>query len=653
MADQERCSATLQEFLRYAEQPPDEANPAPQHILVPYLTAVFNATFSAGAIPESWQTSLVTPIFKRGDKGDPTSYRPIAVGEPLARLYAAILNSRLVCFTESNSLRSDTQAGFRPKLSTVHQFFALQHVIDKRRHRKQPLYCCFIDLKSAYDKVQRPLLWQVLQRLGLHGSMLAAVQSLYSSCKLAVKIHSRAGSSVSPAVGLRQGCPLSPTLFGLFIDGLHAFLQQQVPGAGVHMPSLLASDLEYADDIMLIATSPQQLQQLIDATHNYCQQMGMQVSSSKTEVMAFTFATSVAVDAAQQWTCDGQPLKKVDSFKYLGLHIHSSGDIQHTISHLQPRAAGAWAVVQKKHKQLGVVDSVNLKLKLHGAIMPPTLCYGSEIWGLYGSRTARTERAKLERCYERQLRQICGVRQSVPAHVVLAELGAQPLHFRWWRQTLHFWSKLREASDRNFHKRVLLDNIHDAVQFGIPNFAHSVLQAVRELGVHVERRWDVVPVLDEQAIMAAVQGAYDKFWRWVPDDPTMCGSQGVKACTYWRWFSRPHGVSFRQSYIHLPINGAAMRRLVRFRVGSHDLPVEKGRRQGILRAQRVCVKCSSAFVCDEHHVVFECTYLQSLRHQYGFLFSKQIQGRLQLFVWQQRQESVARFLLEVLRQFDA
>ncbi len=64
-------------------------------------------------------SSLVTPVFKRGDPGDPANYRPIAVTEPLSRLYATVLNARLVSFTEECHLRDPTQVGFRPGKSTI------------------------------------------------------------------------------------------------------------------------------------------------------------------------------------------------------------------------------------------------------------------------------------------------------------------------------------------------------------------------------------------------------------------------------------------------------------------------------------------------------------------------------------------------------
>ncbi len=162
MADQAHCRAIL---LRYAKLTATCEDPAAEHLLVPCLQLLFNTAFNTGSVPQSWKTSLVTPIFKKGDATDTANYRSIAVGEPLSRLYASILVQRLVHFTEQHDLRSRTQAGYRPEHSTVHQAFVLQHVIDKHRCLKAPLYLFFVDLKSAYDRVQWPLLWDLL-RLG-------------------------------------------------------------------------------------------------------------------------------------------------------------------------------------------------------------------------------------------------------------------------------------------------------------------------------------------------------------------------------------------------------------------------------------------------------------------------------------------------------
>ena len=172
------------ELFRYAQCNAPGEGPRPSHMLAPVLQCVLNSAFQAGHVPAAMNAALVTPVFKRGDHCDTSNYRTIAVTEPVMRLYAGILNARLVEFTEGQALRSPGQAGFRPHLSTLHPLPTLQHFVDSCTKDARPLYCCFLDLKGAYDRVQRPLLWQALQRLGVHGQKLDALRSLYANATL-------------------------------------------------------------------------------------------------------------------------------------------------------------------------------------------------------------------------------------------------------------------------------------------------------------------------------------------------------------------------------------------------------------------------------------------------------------------------------------
>lgn len=77
----------------HAKLVPTPEAPAPAHLLAPCLVVLFNAAFSTGQVPQSWKTSLVTPIFEKGDATDTVNYRPISVGEPMIRLYASWYNA--------------------------------------------------------------------------------------------------------------------------------------------------------------------------------------------------------------------------------------------------------------------------------------------------------------------------------------------------------------------------------------------------------------------------------------------------------------------------------------------------------------------------------------------------------------------------------
>ena len=84
------------ELLRYAKLDSKAGAPPPNHVLAHALVDVLNCAFREGRIPSAVSGSLVTPVFKRGDSGDPANYRPIAVTDAIMRLYANILNTRIV-----------------------------------------------------------------------------------------------------------------------------------------------------------------------------------------------------------------------------------------------------------------------------------------------------------------------------------------------------------------------------------------------------------------------------------------------------------------------------------------------------------------------------------------------------------------------------
>ena len=126
--------------------------------------------------------------------------------------------------------------------------------------------------------------------------MLGAIQSLYDGCLLSMKIGGASGDSHSPSIGLRQGCPLSATLFGIFIDGLHHHLQTTCPEAGVQLQSLRLTELVY---VCLMASSPAHLQALIDALTAFFHVLHMEVNVSNTKIMI----VSAVAPAPVTFTC--------------------------------------------------------------------------------------------------------------------------------------------------------------------------------------------------------------------------------------------------------------------------------------------------------------------------------------------------------------
>ncbi|KAJ0063551.1 hypothetical protein NL108_003867 [Boleophthalmus pectinirostris] len=108
-------------------------------------------------------------------------------------------------------------------------------------------------------------------------------------------------------VGLRQGCRLSPVLFIVFMDRISRRSQ------GVRFGDHRISSLLFADDVVLLASSNQDLQCALGRFAAECEAAGMKISSSKSEAMVLD-----RKKVACPLRVGGESLPQVEKFKYLG-----------------------------------------------------------------------------------------------------------------------------------------------------------------------------------------------------------------------------------------------------------------------------------------------------------------------------------------------
>ena len=260
------------------------------------------------------------------------------------------------------------------------------------------------------------MLWQVLQLLGVCGQMLAAVKSLYKDGELSVNINSRVGPAVSSQTGVKQGCPLSPTLFGLFADGLHRYLQLYCPEDA---DGTLVPDLGYADDFVLLANSAAGLQRLLDTAGRLLASMAMVISIPKTFLLVF----NLAFPGPYQWTINGAALQIVSQVKYLGLVFHCEAAYSPSFVNLKQKMHGAWALLQRHNGRLQCLSSVGLLFRIYMVCVPPTTSYGCEVWGHYKLTAATaTSRGALAKSQLHIVRQISGVRSKIAVSIILGRI---------------------------------------------------------------------------------------------------------------------------------------------------------------------------------------------------------------------------------------
>ena len=124
--------------------------------------------------------------------------------------------------------------------------------------RGVPLDACFVDIHKAFDTAQHDLLRGRLTSVGVQGCMLTAIRSLYASGTLSMKVGGMAGAPGLQCMGVRQGCPLSPTLFGIFLDSLHQHTSAMAPESGLVLTSgRRVPFLCYVHDVVFLSGTSQ------------------------------------------------------------------------------------------------------------------------------------------------------------------------------------------------------------------------------------------------------------------------------------------------------------------------------------------------------------------------------------------------------------
>jgi hypothetical protein len=117
--------------------------------------------------------------------------------------------------------------------------------------KKEEVFCCFVDFQKDFDTVLREKLWHRMEELGVPIHLRVAIHRLYEEVKVKIRTSTAISESFRSDIGVKQGPPLSPTLFGLYIDKLEKWLNLQ-EGDGALLGEFVIRLLLYAYDLILI-----------------------------------------------------------------------------------------------------------------------------------------------------------------------------------------------------------------------------------------------------------------------------------------------------------------------------------------------------------------------------------------------------------------
>lgn len=396
------------------------------------LTKALNNIWKNGGIPSSWKKGLITPIYKKGNKHSADNYRGITLLDTCYKIYATILEDKLTKEIEEQNILPDTQAGFRKGRSTIDNIYILNQAIEKELKKdKGKIYVLFADLKAAFDGVNRHKMIEILRNKGVNKTLVNRIAEIYEETVNVVAINGKKSTEFWTTRGVRQGCPLSPTLFAMYLSDLEDHMAKGQTGGAI-VGTAKFWTLAYADDLACVARSEAEMHSILKRLEIFFCKKDLILNVEKTKMMKFMKKSRYV---REQWTWQGKQIEQVKEFKYLGYTFKSNNSAEAHIRDLKKRAniamAQIWGIGERKFK-----TNFRMRMLLFDYTVRSMLMYATEVWGW-------KEHDEIEAIQTKYIRWILGLEQQTPKYIILEETKRDKLKIEAGKRAMKYEAKIR------------------------------------------------------------------------------------------------------------------------------------------------------------------------------------------------------------------
>ena len=327
------------------------------------LTKLFNLSLESGVLPADWKLAEVVAIFKKGNKQQPSNYRPVSLTCILCKVLESFVRDAIQDHMEKLHLYSPCQHGFRKGKSCITQLLNVMNDFAHFTDNNIPFDTIYLDFQKAFDTVPHERLLMKLQAYGVTGELFEWVKSFLKERLQYVKVGGMKSSTCSVSSGIPQGSILGPILFLIFINDL---------------PDCLKSVCHiFADDTKVYNSSNNDiiLQNDIDELHKWSLKWQLHFNSSKCKCIHFGNG-----NPQNQYFFhndhDSILIEKATEEKDLGVIFESNLKFDKHIN----------SAVNKANQILGIIKrnftfmDETIFLKLYKALVRPHLEYGQSVW---------------------------------------------------------------------------------------------------------------------------------------------------------------------------------------------------------------------------------------------------------------------------------
>lgn len=556
-----------------------------------------------GEIPKSWKIAVIVPIFKKGgDRLDPGDHRGISLIQVCLKALAKIVERRLTKAAADHQVLMREQTGFRRKEECVALYATLHQACRHRLAQNLPTYVSFLDLKKAYDSVPIEAMLLKLEKRGIRGATLDFLRRLYRASKGAVKVGDILSQPFDMIRGVRQGCPLSPLLFNIFINDC----LDEVPH-GVRIQQVIRGGL-FADDIALMQETAERHQDALDQLYAWAKRYKMTFGIKKCGHLIVGPGLPVLMFLGDD------PLPIVTSYRYLGIPFQKDLGLEEFITQKLQSVRNA---VRKAMPLLQCrLIPIGMRVRYLKAHVMSHVQYGGELLGFGYTKHA----AKIQTAINVAVRALWGRNKMVAMAAVFQELALKPVLACWatahiravgkWQTSQTVATTLFErhaARKRSAEEPLEADRRKRRATLADVSWHSALRQTWHSKGCSLIKKY-LGPGQPVGSSMDQSQRVVSKI--------LSCKSGG-KALQRYAEDGLASTTSYIKTGIRYPEWTKGLELLLQDRCGTIFAP-NHAVRWGYLPndARDVCVACDSAIASRDHidHVVYDCGSYTELRY---------------------------------------
>lgn len=278
---------------------------------------LINTSLRMGECPNGWKTSTIVPIPKVKKPKKASDYRPINILPIYEKVLELEVKKQIEIYIESNKILSEHQSGFRKLYSCE---TAIQGIIDEWKveiSEGKIIGVIFMDLKRAFETVDRERLLEKLDQIGIRGKVLEWLKTYLSNRTQQVKFKNQYSKLKTIEHGVPQGSVLGPLLFTLYINDITKICPEE---SNVKL---------FADDTLIYVTgeSCEELNRKLNNVFQIIEQWmisnKLKLNAEKSKCMIVRSVRKEIKGNVRVECMDGTVLERVDVIKYLGVMIDS------------------------------------------------------------------------------------------------------------------------------------------------------------------------------------------------------------------------------------------------------------------------------------------------------------------------------------------